>query len=90
MTPEAVSAGEPVYMTTCLACHGADLEGGIGADLSDDEWVHGGTPEDVIRTIREGVLEKGMPAWGPILGPEKVNQVAAYVLSRNAELSGGS
>jgi cytochrome c oxidase cbb3-type subunit 3 len=90
MTPEAVSAGEEVYMTTCLACHGANLEGGIGAALSDDEWVHGSSPEEVMTTISEGVLEKGMPAWGPILGPEKVNQVTAYILSRNAELSGGT
>ena len=44
--------------------------------------------EDVIRIITEGVPEKGMLTWGPILGPEKVNQVAAYVLEKNAELTG--
>jgi cytochrome c oxidase cbb3-type subunit 3 len=88
ITPEAVAAGQEIYVQNCLMCHGADLEGGIGVALNDDEWIHGGEPEDVIRIIDEGVPEKGMLTWGPILGPEKVNQVAAYVLSKNAELVG--
>jgi len=88
ITPEAVAAGEEIYQQNCLMCHGADLEGGIGAPLNDDEWIHGGEPDEVIRIITEGVPEKGMLTWGPILGPEKINQVAAYVLDRNAELTG--
>lgn len=88
ITPEAVAAGEAIYAQNCVPCHGASLEGGIGAALNDDEWIHGGDAETVIRIIRDGVADKGMLAWGPILGPEKVNQVAAYVLSRNAELAG--
>jgi len=88
ITPEAVAAGQEIYTQNCLMCHGAELEGGIGVALDDDEWIHGGEAEDVIRIINEGVPEKGMLTWGPILGPEKVNQVAAYVLSRNAELVG--
>lgn len=88
ITPEAVAAGEAVYTQNCLMCHGAELEGGIGTALNDDEWIHGGEVEDVIRIITEGVPEKGMLTWGPILGPEKINQVAAYVLDKNAELTG--
>ena len=88
MTPEAVEEGRAIYEVNCFSCHGMQLEGGIGAALNDDEWVHGSSPEDVVRTIADGVLEKGMPGWGQILGPERVNQVAAYVLSRNAELTG--
>ncbi len=88
ITPEAVAAGEQIYVQNCLMCHGADLEGGIGVALNDEEWIHGGEAEDVIRIITEGVPEKGMLTWGPILGPEKINQVAAYVLDRNRELTG--
>jgi cytochrome c oxidase cbb3-type subunit 3 len=76
-------------MSQCIACHGANLEGGIGAALDDDEWIHGGSVEAVVQTIREGVLQMGMPAWGPILGPEGVNQVAAYILDKNAQSTGG-
>ena len=48
-------------------CHGAALEGGIGAALNDEEWIHGGDAESVIRVITEGVPDKGMLTWGPIL-----------------------
>lgn len=88
LTPEAISAGEAIFATNCAMCHGAGLEGGIGPSFLDDEWIHGGTPEDVIRIITEGVLDKGMLAWGPILGSEQVNQAAAYVLAKNAEALG--
>lgn len=80
-TPELAEAGRSVYATNCAACHAADLTGGIGPNLVDDEWIHGGSPEDVVRTIAEGVPTKGMPAWGPILGPERVRQAAAYILT---------
>ncbi len=80
-TSELAAAGASVYATNCAACHGADLHGGIGPDLTDEEWIHGGAAEDVLRTITEGVAAKGMPAWGPILGPERVRQAAAYILT---------
>ena len=88
MTPEAVEAGEEVYEQNCVACHGPELGGGIGPSFIDDEWIHGETPEDVLRVIREGVLDKGMVAWRGILSPEQINQVAAYVLSRHEEATG--
>ncbi len=90
ITPEAVAAGEAVYMQNCVPCHGAALEGGIGAALNDAEWIHGSDAESVIRVVTEGILDKGMIAWGPILGPEKINQVSAYVLAKNAEYVGDS
>src|SRR5690606_22591748 len=81
VTPELAEAGRSVYATNCSACHGADMRGGIGPDLTDEVWVHGDSPEDVLRTISEGVAAKGMPGWGQILGPERVRQAAAYVLT---------
>jgi cytochrome c oxidase cbb3-type subunit 3 len=88
LTPEAIQAGEEVYAANCYMCHGTGLEGGIGPSFLDEEWIHGHSPEEVIAIITDGVVEKGMLAWGPILGPEKVNQVAAYVLAKNAEAVG--
>jgi cytochrome c oxidase cbb3-type subunit III len=85
---DAVEAGEAVYQANCTSCHGPALEGGIGPSLLDTIWIHGGKPEDVVRTITVGVPEKGMLTWGPILGPEKIGQVAAYVMHQNHEALG--
>ncbi|MCB9758501.1 MAG: c-type cytochrome [Alphaproteobacteria bacterium] len=81
ITEDAVDAGKAVYDANCVACHGPNLEGGIGPNLKDSEWVHGGTLTDITRTITEGVPEKGMLTWGPILGPQKIAQVASFVYS---------
>ena len=90
LTPEAIDAGEGVYGTYCFVCHGANLEGGIGPGFLDDDWTHGGTPEEVIHIIVEGVPEKGMAPWGPILRGDQINQVAAFILARNAQALGRS
>lgn len=84
-----VEAGETIFKANCVACHGADMHGGIGPNLLDTVWIHGGKPEEILHTITVGVPEKGMLTWGPILGPSKVAQVAAYVVSRNREANGG-
>ena len=59
-------------------------KGGIGPNLLDTIWIHGGKPEEILHTITVGVPEKGMLTWGPILGPEKVAQVAAYVVEQES------
>jgi cytochrome c oxidase cbb3-type subunit 3 len=84
-TAELASAGAAVYQTNCIACHGATLEGGIGPNLKDHDWIHGSEPAEVLATITDGVAAKGMPAWGPILGPERVKQVAAYILTQQSD-----
>ena len=88
LTPDAIQAGQGVYTTYCYVCHGADLEGGIGPTFLDAEWIHGNTPAEVIRTITEGVPEKGMAPWGPILSASDINYAAAFVLAKNAEALG--
>lgn len=85
VTAALAEAGEAIYKTNCVACHGPELKGGIGPDLTDDVWIHGSSPDSVLKTIRDGVATKGMPTWGPILGPEKTRQVAAYILHEAAD-----
>ena len=79
--PDAVAAGKVVFMANCVACHRADGGGQIGPNLTDDYWIHGGTPLEIHTTISEGVLAKGMPPWGKMLKPEQINDVMAYVIS---------
>ncbi len=78
---ETKATGAQVYGAYCAACHGPDGGGGIGPNLADDAWLHGGAPEAVYRTIAEGVLAKGMPPWEKSLKPEQMTAVTAYVLS---------
>ena len=79
--PGQVAAGQEVFMTNCMACHGAEGQGLIGPNLTDAYWVHGGTNEDILRIINEGVLAKGMPPWQNILAEEAKGQLVAYVRS---------
>lgn len=81
--PEVVAAGQTIYTQNCMACHGANLEGGIGLPLADAEWKHGGEPLSIKGVVTDGVATAGMPAWGPVLGEEKVNQVVSFILSKH-------
>lgn len=79
--PAQRQAGAEVFKTNCLACHGALGEGGIGPNLTDRYWLHGGKPGQIAATILNGVPEKGMVSWKGVLGNDQIRQVAAYVVS---------
>ncbi|GIX31161.1 MAG: Cbb3-type cytochrome c oxidase subunit [Porticoccaceae bacterium] len=79
--PEAMKMARRLFNNHCSQCHGADARGGYGfPNLTDDDWLYGGTPEAIETTIRRG-RSGAMPAWGEILGAEGVENVAHYVLS---------
>jgi cytochrome c oxidase cbb3-type subunit 3 len=80
--PAKRAQGRTVYETHCTPCHRADGGGIIGPNLTDDFWVHGGRPTQILHTLNVGVLDKGMPAWGAtVLKPDDVAAVTAYVMS---------
>jgi cytochrome c oxidase cbb3-type subunit III len=66
-----------------VACHGSNLEGGIGQNLVDATWIHGSTPTAIYATIQKGVLDKGMPVWGPVLGGGRIADVVAFVITKS-------
>ena len=79
--PEAMAAAKNLFANNCSVCHGADARGAKGfPNLTDDDWLWGGSPETIYETIAHG--RKGaMPAWGAVLGQQGVEEAAAYVLS---------
>lgn len=81
--PETLAKGKEAFEKNCVSCHTPALTGGIGPNLIDDRWIHGSEFEKITATIDAGVSAKGMPAWGPILGPQTIAAVASYVLSKN-------
>jgi cytochrome c oxidase cbb3-type subunit 3 len=79
--PAKRAQGKSVFETSCAPCHRADGGGVIGPNLTDDFWIHGGRPTQILHTITTGVADKGMPAWGTVLKPDDLPAVAAYVMS---------
>jgi cytochrome c oxidase cbb3-type subunit 3 len=79
--PATLKTGKEVFISTCASCHTATGAGGIGPNLTDAYWLHGGSPESIYKTVKDGWPAKGMSAWGPILGEERVRAAAAYVIS---------
>lgn len=78
---ESRRTGSEVYSSKCASCHGVGGQGGIGPNLTDAYWIHGGKAAQIRDTIGVGVLAKGMPPWGGILSVAEVNSVSAYVHS---------
>jgi cytochrome c oxidase cbb3-type subunit III len=78
-----ITNGKVVFMdNNCGSCHRADGGGNtIGPNLTDEYWLHGGHIKNVFSTIRNGAVEKGMPAWGKSLSPQEVRDVTFFVLS---------
>lgn len=89
--PAIVAKGKDTYTANCAACHLTSMRGkaenptAIGPDLTDNAWIHGGKPMDLYNVASNGILEKGMPTWGPVLGARKISEVVAYVLSVHNE-----
>lgn len=74
--------GKKVFTVNCNSCHRADGGGNaIGPNLTDQYWLHGGSIKQIFGTIKTGVVEKGMPAWGSVMKPSDVRDVAFYVMS---------
>jgi cytochrome c oxidase cbb3-type subunit 3 len=86
----ARSEGQELFAKNCASCHSQTGGGGIGPNLTDGAWLHGGKPMQVYATIKDGFAKGGMPAWGALIGESKVRLAAAYVLSiKNTNVAGG-
>ncbi len=76
-----LDAGKEIFTTNCAVCHKADGGGGIGPNLTDENWIMGGGIKNVFTTITEGGRPgKGMVSWTNDLNPSEIAQVASYVL----------
>ena len=76
-----IAAGKKIFESKCFMCHGQNGEGGVGPNLTDDYWIHGGSINDVFKTIKYGVLDKGMQSWQAALSPSEIKNISSYVKS---------
>jgi len=86
----AAAAGAAAFKVNCVQCHGSGAQGSPGyPNLNDDVWLWGGKPRDIQQTIAHGIRftedsntrVSEMPAFGDMLKPQEITQVANYVAS---------
>jgi len=84
----ATAAGSAAFKVNCIQCHGSGAQGSKGfPNLNDDDWLWGGTPQEILTTITHGVRApedadthvSEMPAFADILKSEQIASVATFV-----------
>lgn len=84
---EAKAIGERLFMNNCSQCHGSDARGSRGfPNLTDHDWIHGGSPEKIQETITGGRIGMMPPMAAAVGSPEDVKNVANYVLSLSSSM----
>ena len=72
------------FERTCAACHsehGGGNSTSVGPNLTDEYWIHGGSINDVFKTIKYGVPSKGMVAWEKVLSPAQISGLSSYIMT---------
>ncbi len=80
--PQAMATGERLFINNCAPCHGSDARGSKGfPNLTDADWLHGGTPEKIEESITKG-RQGLMPPLGAAVGTaDDLHNLAQHVLS---------
>lgn len=85
--PEAKAIGERIFMNNCAQCHASDAKGSRGfPNLTDSDWIYGGSPEKIEETITAGRIGMMPPMAVAVGAPEDVKNVANYVLSLSGSM----
>jgi cytochrome c oxidase cbb3-type subunit 3 len=77
----ALNIGKSLFLSKCSACHGMSGEGNVGPNLTDGYWLHGGSVNDIFKTVKYGVPAKGMISWQSTLQPQEMQDVVSYIMS---------
>ncbi|WP_314911001.1 cytochrome-c oxidase, cbb3-type subunit III [Cardiobacterium hominis] len=91
--PDALATGRRIFLQNCAVCHATDAGGTPGnyPNLTDKDWIWGGTPENIINTITNGHTG-AMPAGGALIAvapgqapsaedQQKLEDVSNYILA---------
>ena len=90
---DALAIGRRIFLQNCAVCHATDAGGTPGSypNLTDKDWIWGGTPENIINTITNGHTG-AMPAGGALISvtpgqapsaedQQKLENVSNYILA---------
>lgn len=79
-----IENGKSLFAKKCAACHGPEggsMPGGVGPNLTDDYWIHGGSLSDIFKSIKYGWPEKGMVPWKDNYSAKELAQITSYIKS---------
>ena len=76
-----LAQGQQTFKTLCAPCHREDGGGLVGPNLTDDYWIHGTNFTDNLKTIWNGIPEKGMVTWKGVLQPKDIHAVASFIFT---------
>jgi len=80
--PRAMAVGERLFANNCAGCHGSDAKGSKGfPNLTDTDWLYGGTPEKIVESITQGRQGTMPPMAAAVGNADDVRDLANYVLS---------
>ena len=83
---KAMAIGQRLFLNNCSSCHGSDARGSKGfPDLTDTDWLYGGTPEKIEETITHGRNGTMPPMAAAVGSAADVRDVANYVLSLSGD-----
>ncbi len=77
--PKMMQAAAGIFRANCTTCHAADGGGGTGPNLCDGSYLNVKQVTDIFKVLQNGVVAKGMPAWGPRFGEAQLVLMSAYV-----------
>lgn len=78
----SITAGQKVFAESCVACHGANLQGGIGPNLTDEHWINGGGVKNIFRLISEGsATNPVMAPWKEAIKASDIQKISSYIIS---------
>jgi cytochrome c oxidase cbb3-type subunit III len=76
---EDIEAGNKIFQEKCAVCHGKFGEGGVGPNMTDDFWIHGGSIQDIFKIIKYGAPQKGMISWQSQIKPVEIQQLSSFI-----------
>lgn len=79
----SIAEGKKIYeANNCLSCHGQNLEGGIGPNLTDTHWINGGGVKNIFKLVSEGSTKNPVMApWKDVIKPSDIQKLASYIIS---------
>ncbi|HTN47627.1 MAG TPA: cbb3-type cytochrome c oxidase N-terminal domain-containing protein [Flavipsychrobacter sp.] len=76
-----IASGQTLFQNMCAACHAKDGGGGVGPNLADAYWLHGGSLQDIFKSVKYGWPDKGMKSWKEDFSPRQIAEIASFVTS---------